>query len=61
MRYCSYCPEEHDTAEVKECVEGMLKEIYLLQQDKDMLLKDILNLRAAYRSVAGKEYEDEDH
>ncbi len=61
MRFCCYCPEDHNTAEVKECVEGMYKEIYALQADKDKLLEDIVKLRAAYRSITGKDYNDEDH
>ena len=39
MRVCAYCPEDFNTAEVKECVEKMYKEIYLLQQDKDKLME----------------------
>ena len=30
MRACSYCPEDLNTAEIKECVENMYKEIYKL-------------------------------
>lgn len=58
MRFCAYCPEDHNTAEVKECVESMYKEIYALQADKDKLLEDIIKLRAAYRSVTGKDYDE---
>lgn len=60
-RFCAYCPEDINTAEVKECVEKMYKEIYALQSDKDMLLEDIVKLRAAYRFATGKEYTDEDY
>jgi len=56
MRFCAYCPEDHNTAEVKECVENMYKEIYLLQQDKDKLLEDIIKIRKAYREATGNEY-----
>lgn len=56
MRFCAYCPEDFNTAEVKECVEKMYKEIYKLQQDKDVLLKDIIELRKAYKDVTGNEY-----
>ena len=59
MRFCAYCPEDHNTAEVKECIEGMYKEIYLLQQDKDKLLEDILKLRKAYKDVTGIDYKDD--
>lgn len=58
MRFCCYCPEDHNTAEVKECVEKMYKEIYLLQQDKDKLLEDLINIRKAYKEVTGHDYRD---
>ena len=58
MRFCAYCPEDHNTAEVKECVEKMYKEIYLLQSDKDKLLEDLIKLRIAYRDVTGHDYRD---
>ena len=58
MRFCAYCPEDHNTAEVKECVENMYKEIYLLQQDKDKLLEDIIKLRTAYKEATGIDYRD---
>lgn len=59
-RFCAYCPEDFNTAEVKECVEKMYKEIYKLQQDKDVLLEDIIKIRAAYRRVTGKDYTEEE-
>ena len=59
MRFCSYCPEDFNTAEVKECVEKMYKEIYALQADKDKLLESLIKVRAAYRSETGKDYIDE--
>jgi len=58
MRVCCYCPEDLNTAEVKECIEGMYKEIYALQADKDELLKDLLKIRKAYKDVTGVEYSD---
>ena len=58
-RFCAYCPEDINTAEVKECVEKMYKEIYALQADKDQLLESLIKVRAAYRSVTGKDYVDE--
>ena len=58
-RFCVYCPEDINTAEVKECVEGMYKEIYKLQQDKDILLNDIIKVRKAYKDATGVEYKDE--
>ena len=59
MRFCAYCPEDHNTAEVKECVENMYKEIYKLQQDKDLLLEDLLKIRKAYKDVTGYDYRDD--
>ena len=61
MRFCCYCPEDHNTAEVKECVEKMYKEIYALQADKDKLLESLIKVRAAYKSATGKDYVDEDN
>ena len=61
MRWCAYCPEDFNTAEVKDCVEKMYKEIYALQSDKDMLLESLIKIRAAYRSATGKDYKDEDN
>ena len=57
MRFCAYCPEDHNTAEVKECVESMYKEIYELQQDKDELLKKLIEINAAYRRETGNDYQ----
>ena len=57
MRFCAYCPEDHNTAEVKECVESMYKEIYQLQQDKDELLKKLIEINAAYRRETGYDYQ----
>lgn len=58
MRFCAYCPEDHNTAEIKDCVEGMYEQIYKLQQDKDMLLEDLIKIRKAYKDVTGFEYQD---
>ena len=58
MRLCPYCPENFVTAEVKECVEGMIKEIYQLRQDKDLLLNELVKTRAAYKIATGVDYED---
>lgn len=59
MRLCAYCPDDLNTAEVKECVEKMYKEIYSLQNDKDELMKKIIKLRAAYRKETGNDYRDD--
>ena len=59
LRFCCYCPEDHNTAEVKECVEEMYKEIYQLQQDKDKLLEDLIKIRTAYKRETGNDYRDD--
>lgn len=59
MRFCSYCPENFETAEVKKCVEDMYSEIYKLQQDKDMLLEALIKVRNAYKEVTGFDYRDD--
>ena len=58
MRMCSYCPEDYDTRDVKECVEGMIREIYALRSDKDEMLEDLIKIRAAYKEVTGHDYRD---
>ena len=55
-RFCAYCPEDINTAEVKECVEKMYKEIYELQQDKDKLMEHIVMLMKAYKEISGYDY-----
>ena len=37
----------------------MYKEIYALQADKDKLLEDLIKVRTAYKSVTGKEYDED--
>ena len=59
MRFCAYCPEDYNTAEVKECVEKMYKEIYALQSDKDNLLEALIKVRAAYKKETGNDYKDD--
>ena len=62
MRVCCYCPEDINTAEVKECVEKMYKQIYSLQADKDKLLDELVKIRAKYKYATGKDYiGDEDY
>ena len=63
LRLCAYCPEDFNTAEVKECVEEMIRTNYKLRQDLDELkkeyehtLKELNTLRTAYREAAGHEY-----
>ena len=56
MRLCSYCPEDYNTAEVKECVEELVREIYNVKQCNSDLMKELIKVRAAYRKETGKEY-----
>ena len=58
MRLCAYCPEEHDTAEIKECVEELLRKVYLTQQCNDDLMKELIKVRQAYKELSGHEYSD---
>ena len=60
FRLCSYCPEDYNTAEVKECVEEMIRKIYVLQQTNDDLLKELIKIRRAYKNETGKEYKGSD-
>lgn len=59
MRFCAYCPEEHDTAEIKECVEEMLRKIYVIQQCNDDLMKELIKVRMAYKEATGVDYRDD--
>ena len=59
-RWCAYCDEQFETAEVKECVENMYKQIYKLQADKDKLLESLIKVRAAYRNKTGEDYQEEE-
>jgi hypothetical protein len=59
MRFCAYCPEDHNTKEVKQCVEKMYEEIYKLQQDKDVLMEDLVKIRKAYKEATGSDYRDD--
>lgn len=60
MRWCSYCPENYNTAEVKECIEEMIRKQYVLQQTNDDLLKELIKVRRAYKDETGKEYKGDD-
>ena len=37
----------------------MYKTIYKLQQDKDLLLNDLVKIRLAYKNATGVEYDEE--
>ena len=58
MRFCAYCPEDHNTAEIKECVEEMQRKIYLTEQCNDDLMKELIKIRRAYKEATGFEYQD---
>ena len=57
-RFCAYCPDDINTAEAKECVEKMQKEIYTMQECCDDMMKEIIKIRAAYRRDTGHEYKE---
>ena len=59
MRLCAYCPEEHDTAEFKECVEGLIREIYVTEQCNSDLMKELIKVRTAYKEATGHDYRDQ--
>ena len=58
MRFCAYCPENFETAEVKACVEEMQRQIYNIQQCNDDLIKELIKVRLAYKQATGKEYKE---
>ena len=60
FRLCSYCPDDYNTAEVKECVEEMIRKNYVLQQVNDDLLKELIKVRRAYKDKTGEEYKGDD-
>ncbi len=55
-RLCAYCPEDFNTAEVKECVEEMIRENYKLRQDLDQLRESYDQLQTAYREATNIGY-----
>ena len=60
MRICAYCPEDIKTAEIKECVEEMIRQQYITRKCNDDLLKELIKIRGAYLMATGKEYKGED-
>lgn len=56
LRLCSYCPEYNDTAEVKECVEDLVREVYQLRLDNNALMVKLLDLSTAYKLETGKDF-----
>lgn len=61
MRACAYCPDDPDTAEVKECVEALLKENYALKRHEDRLMRDLVSVLRAYRKETGHDYQFEEN
>ena len=59
MRFCAYCPEDHNTAEIKECVEEMIRKIYVVEQCNSDLMKELIKVRHAYKEATGVEYRDD--
>lgn len=58
-RFCAYCPDKLDTAEVKECIEEAIRHEYLMNEVHDDMLKEIIKIRQAYHRDTGKEYKEE--
>lgn len=54
MRLCSYCPEEYDTADVKECIENMVRKMYLLKAEVDEYDEMFSKLTSLYEKETGK-------
>lgn len=58
-RFCAYCPEDINTAEIKECVEDMQRTIYITKQCNDDLMKELIKVRRAYKEATGSDYRDD--
>lgn len=58
-RFCAYCPEDINTGEVKECVEEMLRKIYVVEQCNSDLMKELIKVRTAYKEVSGHDYRND--
>ncbi len=56
LRLCSYCPEVFEVAEIKECVENLVKTMYRLQTDKDALMVHLMDIYTAYKAETGKDF-----
>lgn len=61
FRLCSYCPEDFNTAEVKECVEDLVKNVYKLRAMNDTLREKLAEIQEAYHKETGKDYAYENH
>lgn len=58
MRFCAYCPEDHNTAELKECIEEAIRHEYLMKEVHDDMMKEIIKIRKAYKEATGVDYRD---
>ena len=59
LRFCAYCPEEFETSEVKECVEELLRKVYVAEQCNKDLMKELIKIRKAYKELSGYEYQND--
>ena len=57
LRLCAYCPEVFETAEVKECVEELVRALYQLQMDNNAIMAKLLDLHTAYKLETGKDFD----
>ena len=58
-RMCSYCPEKNEVAEIKNCVEELIRKKYIAEQCNDDLLKELIEIRRAYKEATGVEYQND--
>ena len=58
MRLCAYCPDDYNTAEVKECVEELIRKVYTTEKCNDDLMHELIKIRRAYKEATGVEYSD---
>ena len=59
MRFCAYCPDDFNTAELKECVEEAIRQEYVYKEVWDDMMKEIIKIRAAYKRDTGHEYKED--
>lgn len=60
-RFCAWCPDDINTAEVKECVEEMQRQLYVRDEVVNDLTKELIKIRKAYHTATGEEYKDENN
>lgn len=59
MRFCAYCPDDFNTAELKECIEEAIRKEYIYKETWDDMMKEIIKIRAAYLRDTGHEYKED--